>query len=455
MNTSAKISGLFCALLFSTGALAATPQAGNLDQLLDQVKSATQQNTAANSQREAEFRKAADQQQQILAAAKQALDQERTRQSQLQANFNANKAKLDDLIGQLRTREGDYSQVFDQVRQAASDLKSTLDDSLVSAQYPGRGVFLAKLAESRDLPSLEDLHKLWFLMQQEMTAEGQVAKFPATISHEDGSQEKADVVRVGVFDAVNGDAFLRYQPETGALVQFDRQPAGHWRSLASGLSNATSGVVPMAVDPSGGDLLRSLVGQPSFMENIASGHTSGWLIIVLGLIGLFIILVRGVYLFTIGRKITAQMSSSKPDLGNPLGRMLQVFNESKADDVETLGLRMDETLMRERPVIEAWLGLLRILALVAVLLGLLGTVAGVMNTFQAMNLFGSSGALVASGIASALVPTWLGLLVAVFLLFFHGLLTTRSEYLLHLLEEQSSAILAARAEKLAAAKAAR
>ncbi|MGE5625120.1 MAG: MotA/TolQ/ExbB proton channel family protein [Bacillota bacterium] len=455
MKNLLLIPAFLLALATAPAALAAAPQAGNLDQLLDQVRSATQQNAAQNAQREADFRKAADQQQQILNAAKQALAQEQARKSQLQASYDANKAKLDDLINQLRTREGDYSQVFDQARQASSDLKGTLDASLVSAQYPGRGVFLAKLAESRDLPSLDDLRKLWFLMQQEMTAQGQVAKFNSNITHEDGSQEKATVVRVGVFTAVNGDAFLRYVPETGALVQLDRQPAGHWRGLAAGLSNATSGVVPMAVDASGGDLLRSLVSQPSFMESIASGHTAGWLIILLGLVGLFIILERGVYLFAIGRKMTAQMSSSKPDLGNPLGRMLSVFNESKADDVETLGLRMDETLMRERPVIEARLGLLRILALVSVLLGLLGTVAGVMNTFQAMNLFGSSGTLVASGIAGALMTTWLGLLTAVLLLFFHGLLTSRSESLLHLLEEQSAGILAARAEKLAVAKVAR
>ena len=455
MKTSLTIALLALALSAAPAVPAAAPQAGNLDQLLDQVKNATQQNAVQNAQREADFRKAADQQSQILAAAKQALAQEQARKTQLQAGYDANKAKLDDLINQLHTREGDYSQVFDQARQTASDLKNTLDDSLVSAQYPGRGVFLAKLAESRDLPSLDDLRKLWFLMQQEMTAQGQVAKFPATITHEDGSQEKATVVRVGVFTAVNGDQFLRYLPETGALVQLDRQPSGHWQSLASNLSNATTGVLPMAVDPSGGDLLRSLVSQPSLMERIASGHTAGWIIILLGLAGLFIILERGAYLFMIGRKMKVQMSSSKPDLGNPLGRMLSVFNESKADDAETLGLRMDETLMRERPVIEARLGLLRILALVSVLLGLLGTVAGVMNTFQAMNLFGGGGSMVASGIAGALVTTWLGLFVAVILLFFHGLLTSRSEALMHTLEEQSAGILAARAEKLAAVKAAR
>ena len=455
MRTSLRILGIFLGCVTATGAWAAGQQAASLDQLLDQVRNASQQNSALDQQREQQFNSQAAQQAQILAAAKQANTTEQARNTQLQASFDANKKSLDDLINQLHTREGDFSQVFDNARQAASDLKANLDDSLVSAQYPGRGVFLARLAESRDLPSLDDLRKLWFLMQQEMVAEGQVSKFQATITHEDGSQEKVSAVRVGVFTAANGDAFLRYLPETGALVQPDRQPAGHWRSLASDLSAASSGVLPMAVDPSGGDLLRSLAGQPTFMERVAQGHTVGWLIVVLGIFGLLIILERGAYLVMIGNKISAQMNSSKADLSNPLGRILSVFNESKADDAETLGLRLDESLLRERPVIEARLGLLRILALVAVVLGLLGTVAGVMNTFQAMNLFGAGGSLVSGGIAVALVPTWLGLMVAVVLLFCHGLLTSRSGALMHTLEQQSASILAARAEKLAAMRGAK
>ncbi|HEU5399313.1 MAG TPA: MotA/TolQ/ExbB proton channel family protein [Gammaproteobacteria bacterium] len=455
MRTSFRILSLALGLVTASVAWSADQAAGNLDQLLDQVRNAAQQNTALSQQREQQFNAQAAQQAQILATAKEALAAEQTRNQQLQTQFDANKAQLDNLIGQLRTKEGDFSQVFDNARQVASDLKVTLDDSLVSAQYPGRGVFLARLAESRDLPALDDLRKLWFLMQQEMTAEGQVAKFPATITHEDGSQEKTDVVRVGVFTAVHDDSFLRYLPETGALVQPDRQPAGQWRSLAAGLTAATSGVVPMAVDPSGGDLLRSLAGQPTFFERVGQGHGIGWMILVLGAIGVLIALERGAYIFQAGRKISAQMNSSKADLGNPLGRILSVFNESKADDAETLGLRLDESLLRERPVIAARIGLLRILALVSVVLGLLGTVAGVMNTFQAMNLFGVGSNLVASGIAAALVPTWLGLIVAAALLLCHGLLSSRSEQLMHTLEAQSASILAARAEKLAAMRGAK
>jgi biopolymer transport protein ExbB len=188
-------------------------------------------------------------------------------------------------------------------------------------------------------------------------------------------------------------------------------------------------------------------------ERIGQGHVTGWIIIVLGLIGVLVILERGAYLILAGGKMKAQMNSSRPDLNNPLGRILTVFNESKSDDAESLELRMDEAIMKERPVISARLGVLRVVALLVVLLGLLGTVMGVMNTFQSMNLYGGSTPLIANGISGALVSTWLGLFVAVVMLFFHGLLSSRSERLMQVLEEQTASIIAARAEKLATARA--
>ena len=217
--------------------------------------------------------------------------------------------------------------------------------------------------------------------------------------------------------------------------------------------NATGGVLPMPIDPTGGTLLTALVNRPSFMERVSQAHMAGWLIIILGIIGILIVIERSVYLILIGRKIKAQLNSSKPDLNNPLGRILAVFNESKGDDAETLELRMEEAVLRERPIIEARLGFLKHHFLIGVLLGLLGTVAGVMNTFQAMNLFGG-GSLVSSGIARRWCPpgwvSWWRVL-----LFCHGLLTSRSGMLMHILEQQSASILAARAEKLAAMKAAK
>ena len=440
---------------FAGAALSVPQQATTLNQLLQQVKNASSANAALNRQREQQFLQQNRQQAQILAEAKKALSNEQVRSKQLQATFNDNQQKLNDLINQLHTHEGDFSKLFDAARQTASNLKDTLDNSLVSAQYAGRGVTLARMAESRDLPSLKDLHELWFLMQQEMVEDGKVAKFPATITREDGTQIKANVVRVGVFDAVNGENFLRYLPETGSLVELNRQPAGSYRSLAASLSNAKKGMLPMAIDPTGGSLLATLVNQPSLWERISQGHVAGWAIIFFGLVGLLVILERGAYLTLAASKIKAQMNSSRPDLNNPLGRILTTFNESKTDDAESLELRMDEALMKERPVISARIGLLKAVAVLGILLGLLGTVMGVMNTFQSMNLFGGSTPLIANGISSALVPTWLGLLVAVVMLFFYGLLSNRSERLMQMLEQQTASLIASRAEKLAVERAAK
>jgi biopolymer transport protein ExbB len=455
MKAVAKMTAFMLICALTSTASAAVPKADDLNQLLQQIRDSAAQNSALDRQREQQFLQQSDRQSQILAAARQALAAEQTRNNQLQSSFDANKKVLDGLLDQLRAREGDFGRVFDTVRQTARDLKSTLDNSLVSAQYQGRGVFLARLAESRDLPSLDNLRKLWFLMQQEMTESGMVRKFPASVTREDGTQTHTSVVRIGVFNAISGDNYLQYFPETGALVELNRQPDGSIRSQAETFYNARSGVLPMPIDPTGGSLLAALVNQPSFMERISQAHTAGWLIMILGVIGLFIVIERAIYLTLIGRRIKAQMSSSKPDFNNPLGRILTAFNEARNDDVQTLELRMDEAFMKERPMIEARLGFLKIISLVAVLLGLLGTVAGVMNTFQAINLLGNSMPLVADGIAAALVSTWLGLLVAVTLLFCHGLLTTRGEALMQRLEQQVAGIIAVRSRKINPAKAVR
>ena len=101
--------------------------------MLEQVRNSASQNSALNQQREQQFLQQSAQQAQILAAAKQALAAEQARNSKLQASFDSNQKALDDLISQLHSREGDFSQVFDTARQVAGNLKATLDDSLVSA----------------------------------------------------------------------------------------------------------------------------------------------------------------------------------------------------------------------------------------------------------------------------------------------------------------------------------
>ncbi|MEC8351463.1 MAG: MotA/TolQ/ExbB proton channel family protein, partial [Pseudomonadota bacterium] len=103
---------------------------------------------------------------------------------------------------------------------------------------------------------------------------------------------------------------------------------------------------------------------------------------------------------------------------------------------------------REMPKITRNLTLIKIISVVAPLLGLLGTVTGMINTFQAITLFGTGDPkLMAGGISQALVTTVLGLVVAIPTVFLYTLLNTRSKNMLLILQEQSAGIIAERSEK--------
>lgn len=425
------------------------PQAKTLDQLLEQVRDARSAAAAANKQREREFLAARDRQQQLLSQSKQRLAAEESRSDRLQKTFQTNEGELNQLADQLRTRLGNLGELFGVVRQVSGDIKSVTDASLVSAQIPGRGEFLSKMSQSTQLPDIESLEKLWFVMQQEATLSGKIVKFPAEVVSVDGERTQADVVRVGVFNAIVDGTFLRYLPETGALVELTRQPAGRYQSMASDLYSAgPDQIVEMGIDPTRGQLLALLVDTPTFLERVDQGGLVGYVTMVLGFIGFLVAVERFVYLTMAGGKIKAQLGSSKPSGDNALGRVMAVYNDNKTDNLETLELKLDEAIMKEVPPLEARLGFIKLVAAVGPLLGLLGTVTGMILTFQAITLFGTGDPkLMAGGISQALVTTVQGLCVAIPMVLLHGFLSTRAKGLVQILEEQSAGIIAAHAER--------
>ncbi len=222
-----------------------------------------------------------------------------------------------------------------------------------------------------------------------------------------------------------------------------RQPARRFSSLADGLFSATSGVVPMALDPSRGNILGLLIQAPSLMERIQQGGLVGYVILLLGSLGGLVSIERLITLARASRGIQAQLGSAVPKGDNALGRILQVYESNSTVDSETLGLKLDEAILREAPILEKWQGWIKVLAAVAPLLGLLGTVVGMIRTFQAITLFGTGDPkLMAGGISQALVTTVLGLTVAIPLVLLHSLVSGRSRTLVEILEEQSAGIIA-------------
>ncbi len=444
MSAFRVIAVALVAALLSPGPLGAQE---SLDDLLEKVKRSRIEDQAINRQREAEFRSKKSEQQRLLREAQGRRDRLERRSEELERSFNENEIRITQLEEQLRNRLGNLGELFGVVRQVAGDTRGVLDSSLATAQFPGRAEAMGELAESKVLPSIPELEGLWYALLEEMVESGKVVRFNATVVLPDGEQVTKDVVRVGVFNAISDGKFLRYLPETGKLTELPRQPAGRYLGAAEDLEEATSGLVPMAVDPSRGSILALLVQSPTYTERVQQGGVIGYITISLGLFGLVIVVMRFYTLLRVRAQMIAQMSSDKADPGNPLGRVMQVYEEYGTADTETLELKLDESILKDAPKLEQGLSTVKVVSIIAPLLGLLGTVTGMILTFQQITLFGTGDPkMMAGGISQALVTTMLGLTVAIPLTLLHSWLRDRSKNLIQILEEESAGMVARRAE---------
>ncbi|MDJ0657681.1 MAG: MotA/TolQ/ExbB proton channel family protein [Xanthomonadales bacterium] len=436
-----------------------------LDQLLEQTRRAAQEQKAINQQREQEFRQNRDRQRQLLAQARAELQSEENRSDRLKGTFDNNEKRLADLETVLNERMGNLGEMFGVVRQVANDLKGKLDNSLVSAQYPGRQEFLSNLAQRKELPNIQELQQLWYEMQRELTEQGKVVKFTADVLRPSGEVDRDQTIaRIGVFNALAGGKFLQWQEpsidhKNGILAELERQPPARFASLVGDYETSSVGTfAPMAVDFTSGVILSLVVQTKTWGERLGFGDGNlsemgdagliGYVIMSIGMLGLLVAAYRGIMLSLKGMAISKQLKSESPDAGNALGRVMSIYHDNPDADVETLELKLDEAILRETGPLESGLSFIKMLYVIAPLLGLLGTVVGMIGTFQAITLFGTGDPkMMAGGISTALVTTVLGLCVAIPLTFIHSLLQSRSRQLIQILEEQSAGIIARIAEK--------
>lgn len=443
-----KLISLLCLLTLSLPVFAADKPA-NLDELLQQVKRERVLEQQQNQGREAEFAKAHDQQASLLAQAKQELAAQEKRTQQLNTIFNEQEQRLAEQQSLLDDKSGSLGELFGTVRQVANDSRAVLESSMTNVQHPERVDFLNELSDSKQQPTIEELRQLWLTLQEEMTASGKVEKFTTPVITTTGDVEDKQVTRIGVFTAFTEGLFLRYLPETGNLVELARQPVDRFRKLVAEFEDAQPGeLLPTVIDPTRGAIMALLVQTPTLKERIEQGGWIGYIILVLGAIGLIIALIQFLSLTKDGHGIAKQQKQKEVSQRNPLGRILSVYNDRLAHDVETLSLKLDEAILREMPKLERGLITLAILAAVAPMLGLLGTVSGMIETFQSITLFGTGDPkLMSGGISQALVTTELGLAVAIPLLLIHSGLSSKSNRLVQILDEESAAIVARNAEK--------
>lgn len=448
------VFGLTFGLTLSSGVSAA--DAASLDELLNRVKQGSAQDQKEQKARESAFAKDKQAQANLLAQAKKVRAQEEARSAKLEADYAANEIKLENKKNQLTERLGVLKELFGTVQGVAGDLRSTLSTSLVSAQYPGRTEFLDKLIKkmgsNTQLATIEELEKVWYLLQQEMTETGRVARFNTTVVSPQGDRQEQEVVRIGAYNIVSEGNYLQYNQDTETLLVLARQPAGRYTSSMASLQAAGSGLTQVGIDPtgpSGGSYLAALIDTPDLVERIHQGREVGYIIIAIGIVALLISFWRLLALSAVGAKVNAQLkNTSQPNPNNPLGRVLAVNQENAGADTETLELKLHEAVLKETPALEKWIGFIKITSMVAPLLGLLGTVTGMILTFQALTIFGTGDPkAMAGGISSALVTTVLGLCVAIPTVFLHALVSGRAKKIIHVMEEQSAGIIAEQAEQ--------
>ena len=419
-----------------------------LEQLLEITENDRQASGVINDQREQTFLATRDRQKFLLEQAVARLDQEEKRSVRLQKQFEENEKTLEDIQETLRIRIGNFGELFGVVRQVAGETIAIVKNSIVSLQFPNREKNLTGLAEARGIPSIEQMHDLRVELLREMSQSGQVQRFQKQVVLPGGSIVDAEIVRVGVFNAITENFFLQFVPDTQSLQVLARQPARRYQSMAKDLFALDAGYTTMAVDPSRGQILSLLIQAPGLAERINQGGLVGYFIIFIGLLGLALSLWRLLVLRQDGQAINQQLTTDIVSQDNALGRILSVHNEHDAMDTESLELKIDEAILKEVPKLEKYHSIIKVFAAVAPLLGLLGTVVGMIVTFQALTLFGTGDPkLMAGGISQALVTTMLGLIVAIPLVFLHSVLTSWSGTLIEVLEEQSAGLIARHAER--------
>ena len=436
-----------------TSPLFAQQSALTIDQLLENVEQGKINDNSENKKREAEFRQKRDQQESLLTEADSTKVNEENRSTQLEAIFEENEAELNILQDTLTERLGALKELFGVMQQVAGDARTRFDNSLTNVQYPDRSPFLEDLAKkigsNSKLPSIDEIERLWYELQREMTESGKVVKFTTDVIDTNGSKQSTEVVRVGSFNIVADGKYLTYSPETGNVTEIPRQPEGRrYTSSTSNVFDVGDEKVSFGIDPTLGGVLASLVARPNLMERVQQGGIVGYLVLLLGAFGVGIAIQRLYILIDVDKKVTAQLNSDVISTDNALGRVLSVYEENKSVDTDTLELKMAEAVFKETPELNKGLLIIKVISVVAPLMGLLGTVTGMINTFQAITLYGTGDPkLMAGGISQALVTTVLGLTVAIPTTLLHTIVSGRSRRVSQIIQEQGAGIIASHSEQ--------
>ena len=415
--------------------------------LLETTQKAKSEDQALNNSREKEF---LGQEQQLkserdeLTALKNQLQQEI---DALSEQFSLNEEALSDKEKELHLESGSLGELFGVVRQVAKEFQLEQKD-LASSINSESFKQVDAIVDAKTLPSTPQLNALWHAFEQQIAAGSQLRPITVPYIEPDGVIKEKEVLRLGAFGLVDENGYVQWNQQQGGAKSYLVQPefAPHNLLPASNMTGLEGTL--LAFDPSKGTLLEQLAEQPSLRDRIDQGGVVGKVILAILLTGLLIGVVQGGFLLTSRNKIRAQLKNKDTIGNNPLGRILSVYKYDKSSNVEALELRLYEAILDEQQKFERGLPMLKLLAAFSPMLGLLGTVTGMIETFQVITQYGNADPkIMAGGISTALVTTVLGLVSAMPLLFIHNVLSSQSEHIRTMLEKQGVGMVAQRAEQ--------
>ena len=373
-----------------------------------------------------------DERESMLAKAKRDLANEKIRNENLEKRFEANEKELAELEESLQIKIGVLGELFGVTRQFAGELLASTEKAVTFSEYPERVAVLRDIGETQ-VHDLNQLQNLWISYLDEIVSSGEVKTVEANIIDRDGESITGEIVRYGHFTTTYKNKFVTPVPELSGFELLQRQPE---RDVLKNLRKhqRSDDYRITSIDPTRGFLLSLYLDKPGWIDRIAQGKSIGFIIILIGISGFVFSIYKIYQLREQEKEIIADNAKVKVDMENSIKDIASY--ESKENI-------LDEFIINYTGKLEWGANWVKFFAAVAPLLGLLGTVIGMIETFQAITLFGTGDPKqMAGGISQALVTTMLGLIVAAPLLGLYTYISQKVSNLSQVLEEKASYLLA-------------
>lgn len=415
----------------------------NLEGLLQSVKNESNKELSNEKRRLQTFVNNKNEQAHILNKSKDTLIQKEIVSNQLKTTIDENELLLEQKENELEEKAANLGEMFGSVRQTSTDFLTNFQHSLTASEDIKKEEIFSKFANSKKLPNLEELTTFWHSMLDEIIKSGNISQYKANVILNTGEKANKEITRVGLFAAVSEGKYLTYSNDMKSLVELAIQPNSNILEEAKNFEKSEQ-ISTITIDPTRGTLFEMLENNPTILDRIHQGGIVGYIILVLGAMGLLFALFKMLVLNVYSFKIKSQIKKiDTPKNSNSLGKIATVFYQNVNDSINDLEIKVGEAIIKETNKIKKGQSFVKLLAAVTPLLGLLGTVTGMIATFQAITLFGTGDPkLMAGGISTALITTVLGLVTAIPLLFAYTYISSKAEELVSILEEQSIGLLA-------------